>query len=165
MLAVLACRLATIFSMAIWWGGLTFYATVVVPTGAEVLGGHIDQGFITRHVSKTINLLGAGTLLILLWNLTTTWRQVNRPTKFTLAGTWLVMMATQAVLFLVYPHLDALLNAETHEIAEPYHFHSIHEFYISVVGVQWFAGLLHLSTAVCGWCMYQGVSPLRGPYR
>lgn len=151
MFAALSCRLATILAMAVWWGGLTFYALVVVPTGGEVLGGDIEQGFITRQVSKTINLLGSATLVVLLWNTTTTWRTAGRRAKYCLTGTWVAMAGSQLVLFVVHPQIDALLNVQTHEISDPSWFHFLHEFYVSVVGVEWLAGLLYLVTAVITW--------------
>jgi hypothetical protein len=50
---------------ALWWGGLTFYASVVVPTGARILHSHTKQGFITQEVTNWINVTGmvAGLLL------------------------------------------------------------------------------------------------------
>ncbi len=35
---------------AVWWGGLSFYAILVVPIGTEQLGS-VEQGFITQKVS------------------------------------------------------------------------------------------------------------------
>lgn len=33
-----------------WWGGLCFYAVVIVPIGTEVIGS-VEQGFITQRVT------------------------------------------------------------------------------------------------------------------
>lgn len=32
----------------LWWGGLSFYAIVVVPVGTEQIGS-VDQGFYSQH--------------------------------------------------------------------------------------------------------------------
>jgi hypothetical protein len=129
--------------MAFWWGGLSFYALVVVPIGVDVLGGETEQGFITQRVSNIINLAGVGTLVILLWSMFTIWRDRGRIAKIGLAGSWIVMVITQAVLLAMHPRLDAMLDAQSHSINDPASFHSIHELYLTIVGVQWTAGLMH----------------------
>ena len=60
-------RLFAILLLAVWWGGFTFYALVVVPTGHQVLRSKVRQGFITQQVTNQLNVLGAVTLALLLW--------------------------------------------------------------------------------------------------
>jgi hypothetical protein len=151
MLTKLISRVAAILAMAFWWGGLTFYALIVVPTGVEVLGGETEQGFVTRQVSNSINLAGIATLVILLWSASASWRDAGRRAKAILVTSWVVMAGAQAVLLVVHPRLDAMLDAQTHTIADPSLFHPLHEFYLTVTGVQWFAGLLHLLTLMTVW--------------
>jgi len=152
MLAQYFSRLATVLTMALWWGGLTFYALFVVPTGVDVLGGETEQGFITQRVSNVINLCGMVALAVLLANAAVNWRLIGRFAKLALAATWLVMAGAQLVLLLVHPRLDTLLDMDSHSIVEPSSFHRLHEFYLSVTTVQWSAGLLHLVAAVAIWC-------------
>jgi len=147
----LLLRTTTVLTMALWWGGLTFYALFVVPTGFEVLGGETEQGFITQRVSNIINLCGLVALAVLLGNVAAGWRSIGRFARFALAGTWLAMAAAQLVLMLVHPRLDALLDAGSHSIVEPSSFHRLHEFYLSVTTVQWSAGLAHLLTVISMW--------------
>jgi hypothetical protein len=137
-------HMAALLAMALWWGGLTFYAAFVVPTGVEVLGGATEQGFVTQRVSKIINLLGALTLAMLIWNAFANWRAMGRTTKAVLITSWIVMAGTQLVLFVIHPRLDAMLDVQTHSIIDPTAFHPLHEFYLTIVSVQWFAGLAHL---------------------
>jgi len=47
--------------LAVWWGGFTFYALVVVPTGHKVLKSKVHQGFITQQVTDRLNVLAAAT--------------------------------------------------------------------------------------------------------
>ncbi|MCA9269901.1 MAG: hypothetical protein KDA41_15580, partial [Planctomycetales bacterium] len=47
---------ASLLPMIAWWGGLTFYAGVVVPVGAAVFGS-TEQGFVTQRVTNWLNLL------------------------------------------------------------------------------------------------------------
>ena len=144
-------RIAAVLAMSFWWGGLAFYGLIVVPTGVEVLGSAMEQGFITRQVSNSLNLSGAATLAILLWSAAATWRKGVGLTKWLLATSWIVMAGAQLVLFVVHPRLDAMLDAQTQTIAEPTSFHSLHEFYLSITGLQWFAGLLHLVVLLFTW--------------
>jgi hypothetical protein len=145
-------RTATVLTMAIWWGGLTFYALFVVPTGVDVLGGETEQGFITQRVSSIINVCGILALAVLLVNAAASWRSIGRLARSALAITWLAMGAAQLVLLLVHPRLDALLDVPTHSIIEPSSFHRLHEFYLSVTTMQWSAGLLHFLAVVAIWC-------------
>jgi len=39
---------------AVWWGGLTFYAAIVVPIGTELIGAS-EQGFVTQQVTQWHN--------------------------------------------------------------------------------------------------------------
>ncbi len=54
-----------IVSFAVWWGGLTFYAGVVVPLGIEQFGG-VEQGSLTQRVTVRLNVAGTivGTCLL-----------------------------------------------------------------------------------------------------
>ena len=54
----------------------------------------------------------------------------------------------QLVLFVIHPRLDAMLDAQTHSIIVPTAFHPLHEFYLTIVSVQWFAGLAHFVTLI-----------------
>jgi hypothetical protein len=147
----LAARIAAVLAMAFWWGGLTFYGLVVVPIGVDVLGGATEQGFVTRQVSNWINLSGAVTLVVLLIAGATTWNGAGRIAKATLAVSWLVMAAAQTVLAMLHPRLNAMLNIQSQSISDPATFHPLHEFYLTVTGVQWFAGLLHLLVLLAVW--------------
>ncbi|MFM8571811.1 MAG: hypothetical protein ACKOAU_09465 [Pirellula sp.] len=44
-------RAATWILWGLWWGGLSFYAIVVVPIGTEQIGS-VAQGFITQRVTQ-----------------------------------------------------------------------------------------------------------------
>ena len=60
-------RFLVIQALLLWQGGFLFYAAVVVPTGTEVLGS-FEQGRVTRHVTNSMNVIGAVTLIILAWD-------------------------------------------------------------------------------------------------
>jgi len=134
--------------MALWWGGLTFYAVFVVPTGVEVLGGETEQGFVTQRVSNSINLLATLTLAVLVWNAAVRWREAGRRMRAVLIISWLVMAGAQLALYLIHPRLDAMLDAQTHSVINPSSFHSLHETYLTIVSVQWSAGLAHFIAVI-----------------
>lgn len=48
----------------LWWGGLVFYAAIVVPIGSDVIGV-TEQGAITARVTLWLNLLGTLNLITL----------------------------------------------------------------------------------------------------
>src|SRR5258707_15304973 len=54
---VLARRGLALAAFAVWLGGLTFYALVVVPVGTQVLGGPVAQGFVTQAVTVRLNFV------------------------------------------------------------------------------------------------------------
>src|SRR5262245_2017182 len=151
MVARYLSRLATVLTMALWWGGLTFYALFVVPTGVEVLGGETEQGFITQRVSNIINLCGVLALVVLLVHAAVSWRSIGRFAKITLSTTWFITAAAQSVLLLMHPRLDALLDVPSHSIVEPSSFHRLHELYLIVITIQWSSALLHLVAIITIW--------------
>jgi hypothetical protein len=61
-------RFLFVAAVAFWIGGFTFYGSIVIPTGIQVLHGHVKQGFITQQVTNWLNLSGVIGLPILLWN-------------------------------------------------------------------------------------------------
>lgn len=123
-------RLSTRAVLALWWGGLTFYALVVVPIGAEVLGNHTEQGFITQRVSQWLNALGALAAVLTLPGAIR-----RRATLVRLA--WLLMAAAQGMLFVLHPWLDRYLDARAHEVLEAGAFYALHRGYLLVTAVQW----------------------------
>jgi hypothetical protein len=132
-------RYLNILTLAFWLGGLTFYALIVVPGGADILGS-TGQGFITQRVTNQLNLVASVVLVLLLANVV---KQRGR----LLTATWLVLVATQVALFAMHPWLDAMLDASAQKIADGELFYKRHGIYLDVTAVQWAALLVHL------WCV------------
>jgi hypothetical protein len=63
--ATILIRITLLITFAIWWGGFTFYAAIVVPVGSEILGSARTQGFITQVVTHWLNLAAALTILMM----------------------------------------------------------------------------------------------------
>ena len=137
-------RVAAILLLALWWGGFTFYALVVVPTGHHVLRSKVRQGFITQEVTNKLNWLGAVTLALLLWQMLAARREGVSPRCFQVtAWSWSVLAVTLAALFWLHPHLDALLDPVNRSVVDDDRFYALHRWYLIVATVQWLAALVH----------------------
>lgn len=147
----LAQRFLIICLFAFWLGGLTFYAVVVVPTGARILGSDTDQGFITQQVTHWLNLIGVLGMIIFGWNLKTLWRKDGDIPRKQLAASWLLILLSQAALIFVHPVMDKLLDATVHSVSDPVQFYRWHRVYLIAVTVLWVGGLTHLWYLLRGW--------------
>jgi hypothetical protein len=136
---LLARRFLVVIALMFWQGGFTFYASVVVPVGQEVLGSHLDQGYITRQVTKYLNLSGAVALLVLALDLVAA-REAAwvRRLRWLL---WLGMASALVVLVWLHPHLDQFLDPTTPTVIDYAAFYPMHRLYLWVSTVQWGCGL------------------------
>lgn len=144
-------RTLVVLAGALWLGGLTFYAAVVIPLAHEVLGSHTTVGFITRRVTVWINLLAALALLVFLINLRSTRDYQGRGLRRLVWTTWGVMVVVQTGLFVLHPRLDRLLNVPAMEILQPTQFYSLHQVYLIGTTLQLPAGLLLLVGMLTIW--------------
>ena len=106
-------RFVVVLAAVYWLGGLLFYASVVIPTAHDVLGSHRDVGFITRQVTRWINVIGLSALTAFGLHVALVWKSAEGWTRKGLLWTWAVISVAQACLFLLHPALDALLNPDT----------------------------------------------------
>lgn len=121
---------------ALWIGGLTFYALIVVPIGGELLG-ETQQGFITQQVTQWLNAIGIAALLALAW------AAAARPG----GGQWTsltLLAALHAGLMLVHHQLGPLLDAQAIEVLDPDRFYQVHRVYLVLTTFQWLLGWRHL---------------------
>lgn len=131
------------FLFSVWFGGFTFYAVVVVPTGHHVLRSKVRQGFITQQVTNKLNALGAVTLAALAWQVVAVRRAKSRRWFRVATISWTALAVTLAVLFWLHPHLDALLDPVARSVADDDKFYSLHRWYLIVATVQWLAAMVH----------------------
>ncbi len=146
---VLARRFLVLIALMFWLGGFTFYAGVVVPIGQDVLGSHLDQGFITRLVTKYLNLSAAAALLVLVLDLV-----AGREALWLRALRWLFwlgMVGTLAVLVWLHPQLDQYLDLQQREITDRHAFRTGHRVYLWVSTVQWGCGLVYVWLMLRAW--------------
>ena len=142
-------RFVAMLAFAVWLGGFTFYAAVVVPTGTDWLGGAVAQGFITQAVTIRLNILGVGTLAALLWNALAT--RVRGRLRASLVLTLALLATTLALLFALHPALDRLLDRGARAVLDEPRFYALHRAYLLTSTVQWVAGLAHLGLVISAW--------------
>lgn len=142
-----------LLGFALWFGGLTFYSLVVIPTAHAVLRSHLRVGVITQGVTHWINAAGVAALLLLLWDYLAAREEGPRRLRL---GTWAVMATAQAALLVLHPVLDARLDATAKDIAEPDRFYELHRLYLVVTTVQWAAALPHMWSVLRAWTSRDG---------
>src|SRR5437867_2876625 len=91
-------RYVAVCALAVWLGGLTFYALIVIPSGAAVVGD-TTQGFVTQRVTGWLNWMGVVALAALLPSITRRW----------MVGTWVCMGLALGVLFAIHAQMDGLI--------------------------------------------------------
>ena len=126
-------RYLAVVTLALWIGGLSFYALVVVPVGTDVIGG-TEQGFVTQRVTGWLNWIGVASLVVLLPSVRKRW----------MLATWAALALTLAALFALHLRLDALLDGKAREVISPGTFYNWHRAYLGVTALQWLGGVAHL---------------------
>ncbi len=116
---------------ALWWGGLSFYAIIVVPTGSEQIGS-VAQGFITQRVTYWHNPLGAIMTIALAVE---AYRTSSRGLYALSAGIGIVTL----LLFIGHEILSSQMNFKESSVSES--FYSQHARYLWLTTAQWLLGL------------------------
>ena len=138
--------LSVVLLFAVWFGGFTFYALAVVPTGHHVLRSKVRQGFITQQVTNKLNALGVVTLAALAWQIIAVRRAKSRRWFRVASMSWAALAGTLVVLFCLHPHLDALLDPTARSVMDDQKFYALHRWYLIVATMQWLAGMVHAGT-------------------
>jgi hypothetical protein len=150
--ARVASRIIVTLLFALWWGGFTFYAAVVVPIGGRILGSATAQGFVTQPVSNRLNILGAVVIIALAWNAWSVRRDASPRARRMLAISWAVLAIAQLVLVALHWRLDGMVDLTTRSIASDHAtFSATHRSYLLVATVQWLAAITHAVTVGYAW--------------
>ena len=139
-------RLLAVLLLAVWWGGFTFYALAVVPTGHQVLRSKVRQGFITQQVTNKLNVLGAVTTAWLLIELLATRRRSGRDWFRAQTVSWAALAVTLVALVWLHGRLDAQLDFAQRAVLDDVRFYQWHRVYLMVSTVQWLAMVVHLAS-------------------
>lgn len=118
-------------SWAMWWGGLSFYAIVVVPIGTEQFGS-VGQGFVTQQVTQWHNVMS---LLILVCTSVEAYRSQSRILWMFAVGLLLISVG----LFGWHHRLTQMMDFKEQSV--PSDFYSQHAVYLWITAAQWGLGL------------------------
>jgi hypothetical protein len=123
--------LALQLGWAFWWGGLTFYAAVVVPLGTEKFGS-FDQGLVTQQVTRYLNVLAISVAAMTILAGLVDKRPIPWVGGILLGGTTAVLM---------YQHTLLVIRIDKAGEAVADDFYSVHALYLWLTTLQWCIGL------------------------
>ncbi len=116
---------------AAWWGGLCFYAVVVVPIGTNLIGS-VEQGFITQRVTQWHNGLSGVFLVCLLI-------EACRRRSPALWGIAAVLAIIDIALVVWHAKLTGMMDFQQHAV--PGRFYSQHAIYLWMTACEWLLGV------------------------
>jgi hypothetical protein len=132
------------FGFFLWWGGFTFYAAFVVPTGMNVLGSHVLMGFITEQVSIKLNIVCAIAILFVLIYLRVNWKLMPRKSLRLILYNIVGMMVLLAALTVLHVYMKGLMDFGNRKLVDEPHFYLLHRIYLLVSTVMWIQGIIHI---------------------
>lgn len=145
-------RFTVTVSLAVWWGGLTFYAAIVVPLGIEQFGG-VEQGLLTQRVTVRLNVAGTIVGICLLADALYC---KPRNCRAVLAS---VLLGLQGWLWFLHSRLSRWLEAVLSSLHSDELFYHEHRVYLWVTSAQWLIGLACLWI----WCVRPPAIPVDDP--
>lgn len=141
-------RLLLVMALMVWQGGFMFYGAVVVPVGAEVLGSHREQGFVTQRVTNYLNVAGAVALAVWCWDIITGHAAGGQRLRW--IG-WGLLVVLLGVLVCLHPRLDDLLDADGFRILDRTGYRRLHQWYLAVSTIQWSVAILLAGLTIWTW--------------
>ena len=124
-------KLFLLLVWAAWWGGLSFYAVVVVPIGADLIGS-VEQGFITQRVTQWHNGFSGLFLVCLLI-------EAIRRRSPALWGIAAVLAIIDIALVVWHAKLTGMMDFQ--QQAVPGSFYSQHAIYLWMTACEWLLGV------------------------
>jgi len=141
-------RLLLLLSLMVWQGGFVFYGAVVVPVGAEVVGSHRVQGFVTQRVTNYLNAAGAAALACWCWDVAAGNVVSGRRTRW---AVWGGLVFSLGVLVWLHPRLDGLLDADELRVLDRHHYRRLHQWYLTISTVQWVGAVNLIALTIRAW--------------
>ena len=117
---------------AAWWGGLCFYAVVVIPIATEIVGS-VEQGFISQRVTQWHNALSG---LFLLCLFTEAFR--TRSTAL-----WAFAAALSFIdigLVVWHSRLTGMMDFQHWTVSSD--FYTEHAVYLWITAAEWVLGIM-----------------------
>jgi hypothetical protein len=147
---LLGRRFLVLAALMYWLGGFTFYAAVVVPVGTEVLRSPRRQGFITRKVTRDLNVTAAVALAVLAVEVVAS-GDPSRQRWWARLLLWSFMAGCQAALFVLHAHLDSFLVERGGIVLDHEAFRPWHRLYLWLHTAQWAAALAFIGLVLVAW--------------
>jgi len=129
-----------VFTYTLWWGGFTFYAAFVIPTGQKVLGDHVMMGFITEEVAPKISYAA---IIACLFSFFNEWLGGEKNRRFVLVSLSIMFLLTIG-LFILYPFMHDLLDNQTHKEIDHNQFYFLHRIYLIISTILWINGIVFI---------------------
>ena len=124
-------RLFLLLVWAAWWGGLSFYAVVVIPIGTELIGS-VEQGFITQRVTQWHNGLSGLFFVCLLIDASGRRRR----------ELWAIVVVLAIIdIALVVWHAKLTGMMDFKQQAVPGSFYAQHAIYLWITLAEWLLGI------------------------
>ena len=123
------------------FGGFLFYAGIVVPTGTSVLGT-TTQGFVTRHVTRALNVSVLVTVAALCWDIYVQRIRRKRWATRSLTGAVAWIAITCGILWFLHGKLNAQLSDDEFAVLDGTQFYAMHRIYLWVSTLQWLSSLI-----------------------
>lgn len=158
-------RTTLLLAFATWWGGFTFYASVVVPVGSEIVGSSRTQGFITQIVTHWLNIAAALTIFMIILELWLNCRTRNRTYVFLEIGITIGLLLCLTTLAFLHPKMDDLISLAGETITDEARFYEIHRIYLWVSTAQWALGALWITNFMTSLSKAKQVSAVEPPHR
>ena len=127
---------------ALWWGGFTFYAAVVVPKGMTVLGDHVKMGLITQSVTNHLNGIGAFALITSIFLLMLN-QSKEKSYLQAIRWEWLLLVLFQGILFYLHCKLSEMISINFSEVLLKEGFYSLHRIYLLISTAIWVLMPIH----------------------
>lgn len=122
---------------SIAFGGFTFYAGFVVPTGGRVLDP-TTQGFVTREVVPWLNYFAMATAVLFAVEIFVRRRSDSAISKFYWFPVFIVAVCFGLLIF-IYPKMNLMLDGQEMSVLEPDAFYQLHRVYLWGSTFQWLA--------------------------
>ena len=155
-LAKILFRSVLMATFAVWFGGFTFYTSIVVPIGTEVLGSGQTQGFITQQVTHWLNHVSLIAILLCLVACLVERKQRSRLKNTILGIVISLLFFTWLGLTYLHPVMDGMIEiAETdvfdNIISDPEYFYQLHRIYLWTSTIQWVFAWIWLFMTIADW--------------
>ena len=143
-------RFLLLMALMFWQGGFTFHGAVVIHVGHEILGSHLQQGYITGAAANYLNLAGVVAVLLWGWDIADAKDSSVARHRFRWS-LWLVLLLTLGILAWLHVRLDKLLDTSSFLILDPPRFYDLHRWYLHVSAFQWAISLVLTAATLLAW--------------